>query len=214
MMEFFNPQSLSKLSTKYDDLAMTRGQARQIIDRFTQEAVKKNITPDAFLTGLSYLESVGKSPDFSRRHIRNVTASPFGKLLIENPGLAKETFNRMGGLTTFVEGVNPAMAGKHMGLMQQLMEEAKKDNLLRPDVTYKEIEREIQKPMYGALMDWTKANINNPAVQGVLQRTSFGDKQNANMLSWGVKGLVPLSVGFMPSNFGVPLTQWAKDFGK
>lgn len=209
-MEFFDPTSLSNLPTEYDDIAMTRGQARQLIDRFTQEAVKKNITPETFLHGLSYLQEVGKSPDFLRRHIRNVLKSPTGKFLIENPDLAKQTFNQMGGLTTFVEGVNPALAGKHMGLMQQVMEEARKDNLLRPNVTYEEIEREIQKPIYGALMDWTKTNINNPVVQDVLQRTRFGDKQNTSVMTWGPKGLVPLAVGFEPQQFGIKLTPEAQ----
>lgn len=209
-MEFFDSASLSNLPTEYDDIAMTRGQARQLIDRFTQEAVKKNITPESFLQGLSYLQEVGNSPDFSRRHIRNALKSPTSKLLIENPELAKQTFNQIGGLGTFVEGVNPAIAGKHMGLMQQVMEEARKDNLLRPDVTYGEVEREIQKPIYGALMDWTKTNINNPAVQGVLQRTRFGDKQNENTMTWGPKGLIPLAVGFEPKQFGIKLTPEAQ----
>jgi len=59
-MEFFNPDSISNLPVDYGDVAMSRGQARQIIDRFTQEAVKKNITPDAFQEGLYYLGQVGQ----------------------------------------------------------------------------------------------------------------------------------------------------------
>jgi len=209
-MEFFDPASLSNLPTEYDDIAMTRGQARQLIDRFTQEAVKKNITPNSFLEGLWYLKDIGNSPDYARRHIRNALKSPTTNLLIENPELAKQTFNQMGGLSTFIKGVNPAIAGKHMGLMQQVLEEARKDNLLRSNVTYGEVEREIQKPVYGALMDWTKANINNPEVQGVLQRTRFGDKQGSNTMTWGPKGLIPLAVGFKPEQFGIKLTPEAQ----
>jgi len=167
-MEFFDPTSLSNLSTDFGNIAMSRGQARQIIDRFTQEAVKKNITPDAFQEGLYYLGQVGQSPDFTRSTIRNTLKSPMGRLMVENPGLAGQAVNQFGSL---VEGVNPALAGKHMGLVNQLMQEAKQDNLLRPNVTHEEIKREIQQPMYSALQDWLKAqNKNNPGAANVLMR--------------------------------------------
>jgi hypothetical protein len=171
-MEFFNPASLSSLPVQLDDVAMSRGQARQIIDRFTQEAVKKNITPNSFQEGLYYLGQVGQSPDFTRSMIRNTLKSPMGQLIIENPSLATQTVNQFGGL---IEGVNPALAGKHMGLMNQLLQEAKKDNLLRPNVTHEEIKREIQQPMYGAFQDWLKSqNKNNPGAANVLMRAPVG----------------------------------------
>jgi hypothetical protein len=167
-MEFFNEESLSKLPVDYGDIAMSRGQARQIIDRFTQEAVKKNITPNAFQEGLYYLGQVGQSPDFTRSTIRNTLASPMGRLMLENPSLASQAVDQFGDL---VQGVNPAVAGKHMGLVNQLLQEAKKDNLLRTNVTNQEIKTEIQRPMYGALQDWVKAQRNNPAVADLLMRT-------------------------------------------
>lgn len=167
-MEFFNEQSLNKLPVEYDDIAMSRGQARQIIDRFTQEAVKKNITPNAFQEGLYYLGQVGQSPDFTRSTIRNTLASPMGRLMLENPSLAGQAVDQFGDL---VQGVNPSIAGKHMGLVNQLLQEAKKDNLLRTNVTNQEIKTEIQRPMYGALQDWVKAQRNNPAVADLLMRT-------------------------------------------
>jgi hypothetical protein len=167
-MEFFNEESLSKLPVDYGDIAMSRGQARQIIDRFTQEAVKKNITPNAFQEGLYYLGQVGQSPDFTRSTIRNTLASPMGRLMLENPSLAGQAVDQFGDL---VQGVNPAVAGKHMGLVNQLLQEAKKDNLLRANVTNQEIKTEIQRPMYGALQDWVKAQRNNPAVADLLMRT-------------------------------------------
>jgi len=188
-MEFFDPASVSNLSTEFDQLAMTRGQARQIIDRFTREAVRKNVTPEAFQLGLHYLSEVGQSPDYTRSTIRNVLKSPMGQMVVENPKLAGQVFGQFGNL---VEGVNPAIAGKHMGLFTQILEEAKKDNLLRPNVTYKEIEREVQKPMYGALQDWAKQNMNNPAVQGILMKTPL----KANVEFHGKKGLVPIAAGF------------------
>jgi len=170
-MEFFNPESITNLPVDYGDIAMSRGQARQIIDRFTQEAVRKNITPDAFLDGLYYLGEAGQSTDFTRRNIRNVLKSPMGKLIVENPSLATQTINQFGGL---VEGVNPALAGKHMGLFNQLMQEAKKDNLLRPNVTHEEIRREVQQPLYGALQDWLKDKKSNTAANEVLKKSFLG----------------------------------------
>ena len=167
-MDLFNEESLSNLPVDYGDIAMSRGQARQIIDRFTQEAVKKNITPNAFQEGLYYLGQVGQSPDFTRSTIRNTLASPMGRLMLENPSLAGQAVDQFGEL---VQGVNPAIAGKHIGLVNQLLQEAKKDNLFRTNVTNQEIKTEIQRPMYGALQDWVKAQRNNPAVADLLMRT-------------------------------------------
>jgi hypothetical protein len=170
-MDLFNEESLSNLPVNYGDVAMSRGQARQIIDRFTQEAVKKNITPNTFQEGLYYLGQVGQSPDFTRSTIRNTLASPMGRLTLENPGLASQAVDQFGDL---VQGVNPAIAGKHMGLVNQLLQEAKKDNLLRTNVTNQEIKTEIQLPMYGALQDWVKTQRSNPAVADLLMRTPVG----------------------------------------
>ena len=172
-MEFFDPTSVSNLPVDYGDVAMSRGQARQIIDRFTQEAVKKNITPDALYEGLYYLGQVGQSPDFSRSMIRNTLKSPMGSLIVENPGLASQVVGQFGGMLQ-AGGVNPALAGKHMGLVRNLLQEAKKDNLLRSNVTNEEVRKEIQQPMHGALQDWLKANQKNPAVADVLLKSRFG----------------------------------------
>lgn len=180
-MEFFNLESLNNLPADYGDIAMSRGQARQIIDRFTQEAVRKNITPNAFQEGLYYLGQVGQSPDFTRSTIRNTLKSPMGKLMLENPGLAGQAINQFGGL---IEGVNPVLAGRHMGLFNQLMEEAKKDNLLRPNVTHEEIKREIQQPMYGALQDWLKDKKSNVAATQVLNQSHLGKEMTPGTQSY------------------------------
>jgi len=87
--------------------------------------------------------------------------------------LASQAMSQFGDL---VQGVNPALAGKHMGLVNQLLQEAKKDNLLRPNVTNEEIKREVQQPMYGALQDWLKAqNKNNPGAANVLTKAYIGE---------------------------------------
>ena len=190
-MEFFNQGSISNLPTDQGDIAMSRGQARQLIDRFAQEALRKNITPDAFQTGIFELSVLGNSPDYSRRLIRNTLKSPAGRFAINNPGTASKLMGR------FTEGVNPALAGKHMGLITDVLKEAKKDNLFRPDVTLEETKREIQQPIYGALMDWTKANMNNPEIQNVLLKTPMG----VNAETQGKASLIPIAAGFNPNLF-------------
>jgi hypothetical protein len=192
LMEFFNQESISNLPTDQGDIAMSRGQARQLIDRFTQEALKKNVTPDAFTEGLYHLSRLGNSPDESRRLIRNTLKSPGGRFAINNPGTASQLMGK------FTQGVNPALAGKHMGLIKGILQEAKKDNLLRSDVTLEETKKEIQQPIYGALMDWTKANKNNPEVQNILLKTPMG----VNADTFGKSGLIPIAAGFDPHLFG------------
>jgi hypothetical protein len=189
--------------SQYEDIAMSRGTARQIIDRFTKEAINKNITPDALLEGFSYLEEVGQSPDYTRRTIRNTLKSPIGEIILENPKMIGQAVDQFDGL---VKGVNPELAGKHMGLVNQIMQEAKKDNLFRSNVTLNEIRDEIQRPVYGALMDWTKSNLNNAKLQKILEKSSIG--QNAE--TYGLRGLIPTVAGFEPKQFGVKLTPAAQ----
>lgn len=192
------------LEQDYGDIAMTRGQARGIIDRLTQEAVKGNITPEAFRSSLFEFSRVGTSPDYSRRLIRNALRTPTARLAIENPELARSALSHFGSAIS-EEGFNPATGGKYFDAAQQLLEQARRDNLLRSNVTTKETREEIQKPMYGALMDWTKSNLNNPQVQEVLQRTDISANEQ-----WGPRGLIPLATGFKPEQFGVKLTPEAQ----
>lgn len=192
------------LEQNYGDIAMTRGQARGIIDRLTQEAVRGNITPNAFQRSLFELGQVGASPDYSRRLIRNALSTPATRLAIENPELARSALSSFGSAVS-KEGFNPATGGKYFDTAQQLLEQARKDNLLRSNVTTQETREKIQKPMYGALMDWTKSNLNNPQVQAVLKKSGVGSNQ-----SWGPRGFVPIAAGFEPERFGVKLTPAAQ----
>lgn len=194
---YYKPSTYPK-TTDYGEIAMTRGQARQILDRFTQEALKGNITPTAFQEGLFELSRVGQSPDYTRRLIRNATKTPLVMAALENPEIAKEALGTFGGLIQR-EGFNPNTARKNFGFVKDLLIQAQKDNLIRPNVGLSEIKEEVQLPMYGALMDWTKANLKNPRVQAVLQRAPVG----ANVESWGKAGLVPLATGFEPQQFGI-----------
>jgi hypothetical protein len=101
--------------------------------------------------------------------------------MLDNPQLATQAVGQFGSL---VEGVNPALAGKHMGLVNQLMQEAKKDNLLRSNVTYDEIKREVQQPMYGALQDWVKDKKSNAAAVEVLNKSSVGKNIKPGTVSY------------------------------
>jgi len=172
-MEFFDTASLSNLPVDYGSVAMSRGQARRIINRFAEEATKANITPDAFAEGLFYLGQVGQSTDFTRSKIRNTLKSPMGQFMLENPGLANQIGSQFGDLIKDA-GVNPALAGKYSGLVNQVMQEAKKDNLLRHNVTHEEIRREIQQPVYGALQDWLKNPKSRAAATEVLNKSYLG----------------------------------------
>lgn len=191
---------LPEIPQVYDDIAMSRGQARGIIDRLTREAVKGNITPEAFQTGLYTLSEVGNSPDYSRRLIRNSLKTPGVRLAIENPGLAKQALETFGPLIT-EEGFNPKTGAKYFNTAQTLLEQIQKDNLLRPNVTVQETREKIQKPVYGALMDWTRSNLNNRQVQNVIEKFPSSSTE-----SYGPRGLVPRAAGFTPEEFGVKLT--------
>jgi len=191
---------LPEIRQTYGDIAMSRGQARGIIDRLAQEAVKGNITPEAFQTGLQTLSDVGQSPDYSRRLIRNSLKTPGVRLAIENPGLAKQALETFGPLIA-EEGFNPKTGARYFNTAQTLLDQIQKDNLLRSNVTVQETRERIQKPVYGALMDWTRSNLNNRQLQKVIEETPLNTND-----SWGPRGLVPIAAGFAPEKFGVKLT--------
>jgi len=71
-----------------------------------------------------------------------------------------------------------------MGLFNQIMQEAKKDNLLRPNVTHEEIKREIQQPMYGALQDWLKDKKSNAAATDILNRSHLGKNMTPGKVTY------------------------------
>lgn len=192
------------LEQDYGEIAMTRGEARNILDRLTQEALRKNITPQAFASSLFEFQQIGSSPDYSRRLIRNALKTPAVRLAIENPELGKQALTLFG-TDISQEGFNPNTALKNFDAAVTVLRQLKKDNLLKPNVTLQETKEEIQKPMYGALMDWTKSNLNNPQLQKILQSTPL----KSNVQTWGLRGLIPISVGFSPDQFGVKLTPQA-----
>jgi tape measure domain-containing protein len=193
----------------YESVAMTRGQAAIIIKKLETAAIQKNITPDAFAVALQQVGGFAQSPDESRRAIRNMMATPGAGMAVRSPGLLRNLATRQlsqDQANIQASGVNPASLKKQIEPMLAIMSQLQKDNLLRKNVSVKETKEQIQKPLYGALMDWIKANLNNTTLQEILKRSIFG----ANAETYGVKGLLPLAAGFEPKSFGVGLTPFAQ----
>jgi hypothetical protein len=150
-------------------VAMTPAEARQLLGRFTSEAVKGNITPDAFTTGLFTAGEYANSPDLIRRTIRNSLKSPVGRAVVANPGIARALGGQHVGKLKGV-GVNPDTARKYVGLGADLLQQAKKDGLLRSDVTHGEIREKLQKPMYAAMQEFAETNRANPVFNELTRR--------------------------------------------
>ena len=189
----------------YEDVAMTRGQAALIIKKLEAAAVRKEITPNAFSDALYQIGELAKSPDASRRTIRNLMATPGAGLAVRSPALLRNLATRQlsqDQANIKDSGVNPASLKKQIEPMLAIISQLQKDNLLRKNVTVSETKEEIQKPLYGALMDWVKANLNNTQLQEILKRSLMG----GNAETYGAKGLLPLAAGFKPASFGVGLT--------
>ena len=139
-------------------LAMTPGQATGMLNTFTKEALKGNVTPRAFADGLFEANLAAQSPDYTRRNIRNTLASPMGRLFINNPNLIPP-----GALKSL--GVN---SGALSSLGIQLLNQAKKDGLIKDNVTNEEVAKEFQRPLYSALRNYLKINKGNPEINKLL----------------------------------------------
>lgn len=194
--------------SEWEEIAMTRGQARNIINRLTSEALRGNITPNAYQSGMQTLSQVATSPDFTRRTIRNTLATPGARLALENPqiltGLASQSISKYSGELKKL-GINPGSLNKFVGPTRGLLEQIQSDNLLRSNVTNNEIAREVQQPMYGAMQDWVRANVNNKQLHGLLEKAGVGLNDQ-----WGPQGQVPIVAGFKPEDFGIGLTPQAR----
>jgi hypothetical protein len=194
----------------YEDVAMTRGQAAIIIKKLEAAAVQRNITPDAFANALIQIGDFAKSPDESRRTIRNMMATPGAGMAVRSPRLLRHLATRelsQSQADIQSSGVNPASLKKQIEPMLAIINQLQKDNLLRKNVSQNETKEQIQKPLYGALMDWVKANLNNTQLQEILERSTFGE---GSILYTGAKGLLPKAAGFNPESFGVEPTPLAQ----
>jgi len=152
-----------------EQIAMTPAEAKQLLGRFSDEALKGNMTPKAFTNGLFELSQYAKSPDAIRRQIRNNLKSPVGRFVAANPGaaaaLAEQNVGRLKSA-----GVNPEAGKKYIGLGVDLLRQAKKDGLLRPDVTHREIQEKLQRPLYGAMQDFVNRSGSDPRLNQLIRR--------------------------------------------
>jgi hypothetical protein len=156
-----------------DEIAMTPGQARNLLNKFGTEALRGSMTPTAFVEGIGRLNFYATSPDMIRREIRNDLDSPIGRIVAEDPRLAGDfAKSSLGMLKQF--GVNPDAAEKYIGPVNLLLEQAKKDNLLRSDVTLNEVRDKLQKPLYSAMQGFAKDNRNNPQYNELIKRSFHG----------------------------------------
>lgn len=193
----------------YEDVAMTRGQAAIIIKKLETEALRKNISADAFVNALDQIGGFAQSPDKSRSTIRNLMATPGAGIAVRSPGLLRNLATKQlsqDEANIKTHGVNPASLNKQIEPLLAIISQLQKDNLLRKDVSLNETREGIQKPLYGALMDWIKANINNQQLQEIIKSSLFGQSNTA----YGAKGLLPMAAGFEPKSFGVNLTPSAQ----
>lgn len=148
-------------------LAATPMEMRGLLDDFTNEAIKGNISPDAFTTGLLTLGEAGQSPNFTARQIKNTLKNPMARMLVESPDLARQMAENSVGLLNKL-GINSDAARGYIGPGMKLLEQAKKDGILKPDVTDEEVAREIQRPLHSALLGWHKDNKKNQRLHNYL----------------------------------------------
>jgi len=175
-------------------IAATPAEMRGILDNLTTSAIKGKISPEAFGAGVFELEEAGVSPNYTGRNIRNTLQNPLANMLVNNPDLAESMANQSVGLLDQF-GINSKEAQGYIGPGMDILKQAKKDGLLRTDVTDAEIANKIQKPLYSAIQGYAKDNRNNPEVNSLLQKAypnmRSGDPNRSN-----------LEMFFSPEKFG------------
>ena len=163
----FRPAGEATNTSREVLLAATPMEMRGLLDDFTNEAIKGNIPPGAFNTGLMTLGEAGQSPNFTARQIKNTLKNPFARMLVESPGMAKQMAESSVGLLDQF-GINSDAARGYIGPGMKLLTQAKKDGILKPDVTDEEVAREIQRPLHSALQSWHKDNKDNQQLHDYL----------------------------------------------
>jgi hypothetical protein len=148
-------------------VAATPMEMRGLLDDFTNETIKGNISPDAFTSGLLTLGEAGHSPNFTARQIKNTLKNPLARMLVESPGMAKQMAESSVGLLDQF-GINSDAAKSYIGPGMKLLTQAKKDGILKSDVTDEEVAREIQRPLHSALQSWHKDNKDNQQLHDYL----------------------------------------------
>jgi len=162
-------------------VAATPEQMRGLLDNFTSEALRGNVSPEAFSEGLMTLSEAGQSPNFTARNIRNTLKNPLASTLLDNPDLAENMARSSLGMLDSL-GINSSAASGYIGPGMDLLKQAKADGILRADVTDEEVAKEIQRPLYSAIQSWRDDNKNNTQLHDYLGNGN--DSWNPN---WGGK---------------------------
>ena len=162
-------------------VAATPEQMRGLLDNFTSEALRGNVSPEAFSEGLMTLSEAGQSPNFTARNIRNTLKNPLASTLLDNPDLAQNMARSSLGMLDSL-GINSSAASAYIGPGMDLLKQAKADGILRADVTDEEVAKEIQRPLYSAIQSWRDDNKNNTQLHDYLGNGN--DSWNPN---WGGK---------------------------
>mgnify|MGYP003659637691 CR=1 FL=1 len=173
-------------------IAATPEEMRGLLDNLTNSAIKGKISPEAFASGITHLEWAGNEPNYTARHIRNTLKNPFAKMLVDNPRIAESMANQSVGLLDQF-GIDSKEATGYIGTGMNILNQAKKDGLLRPDVTDEEVAKQIQQPLYSAIQGYAKDNRNNPQVNDLLKK---------GIPELRTPGRTPLEAFFSPEKFG------------
>ena len=145
------------------NIAATPEEMRNLLDSFVKERKKGNVSAKAFNQGMLSLSIAGMSPNSITREIKNILKVPGSKFLVDNPELAEELGRKSLPLLTQF-GVDPKTAEAYLGPGMDILQQAKKDGLLRPDVTDEQVANEIQKPLYSALQGWMNKHADDPKI--------------------------------------------------
>ncbi len=145
------------------NIAATPEEMRNLLDSFVKERKKGNVSAKAFNQGMLSLSIAGMSPNSISREIKNILKVPGSEFLVDNPELAKELGRKSLPLLTQF-GVDPKTAEAYLGPGMDILQQAKKDGLLRPDVTDEQVANKIQKPLHSALQRWIEEHADDRTI--------------------------------------------------
>lgn len=154
-------------------IAATPEEMRGILYKLKMNALRKTIPADAFTNSIYELSEAARSPNYIGRNIRNTLQNPFAKTLVDNPDIAEGLANSMVGQLDqfgFDSGSMRGLIGPGMDILRQ----AKKDNLFKPDVSDELVAEKIQRPLYSAFQDFLKQNRNNEALNQLIIQSAPG----------------------------------------
>jgi hypothetical protein len=154
-------------------IAATPEEMRGILDKLKMRALQGDIPAEAFSRGLFEVSEGAQSPNSIGRHIRNTLKNPLARTLVDNPDMAENLANTMSGqLDRF--GFNSDSMKGLIGPGMDILRQAKKDNLLKQDVSDDLIAEKIQRPLYEAYRGFMKDNRNDSRLNDLILEYSPG----------------------------------------